>query len=125
MLSVKMKVEKKYILRHRSSHNFYHPCTISQKATEGYAPSTKRVNKEKQKELFSENRGDFPGSPVVKNPPSNVGDVGSIPGWGAKIPHAMGQLSPMPQLESPLALESMLHKRFPATEPVQRRKDPV
>ena len=62
---------------------------------------------------------------MVKNPPSNVGDVGSIPGWGAKIPHAMGQLSPMPQLESPLALESMLHKRFPATEPVQRRTDPV
>ena len=36
---------------------------------------------------------DFPGDPVVKNPPSNAGDVGSIPGWGTKIPHAMGQLS--------------------------------
>ena len=88
-----MKVEKKYILRHRSSHNFYHPCTISQKATEGYAPSTKRVNKEKQKELFSENRGDFPGSPVVKNPPANSGNMGLIPGLGTKIQHAMRQLS--------------------------------
>ena len=39
-------------------------------------------------------QGDFPGGPVVKNPPSNAGDVGSIPGWGAKIPHATGQLSP-------------------------------
>ena len=30
---------------------------------------------------------------MVKNPPSNTGDVGSIPGQGAKIPHAAGQLS--------------------------------
>ena len=37
---------------------------------------------------------DFPGGPVVKNPPSNAGDMGSIPGWGAKIPQAVGQLSP-------------------------------
>ena len=37
---------------------------------------------------------DFPGGPVVKNPPSNAGDVGSIPGQGTKIPHATGQLSP-------------------------------
>ena len=37
---------------------------------------------------------DFPGGPVVKNPPSNAGDIGSIPGWGTKIPHATGQLSP-------------------------------
>ena len=38
--------------------------------------------------------GDFPGGPVVKNPPSNARDVGSIPGQGTKIPHAAGQLSP-------------------------------
>ena len=31
---------------------------------------------------------DFPGGPVVKTSPSNAGDVGSIPSWGAKIPHA-------------------------------------
>ena len=36
--------------------------------------------------------GDFPGGPVVKNPPSNAGDVGLIPGQGTKIPYAMGQL---------------------------------
>ena len=35
----------------------------------------------------------FPGGPVVKNPPSNAGDVGSIPGQGTKISHAAGQLS--------------------------------
>ena len=39
-------------------------------------------------------RRDFPGGPVVKNPPYKAGDTGSIPGQGNKIPHAMGQLSP-------------------------------
>ena len=34
------------------------------------------------------NEGDFSGSPVVKISPSNAGSVGSIPGWGTKIPHA-------------------------------------
>ena len=37
---------------------------------------------------------DFPGGPVVKNPPSSAGDAGSIPGRRNKIPHAAGQLSP-------------------------------
>ena len=36
--------------------------------------------------------GDFPGGPMVKNPPSNAGDAGSIPHRGTKIPHATGQL---------------------------------
>ena len=36
---------------------------------------------------------DFPGDPVVKNPPSNAGDVGLIPGQGTKVPHDSGQLS--------------------------------
>ena len=35
------------------------------------------------------------GGPVVKNP-SKAGETGSIPGWGTKIPHASGQLSPHP-----------------------------
>ena len=30
---------------------------------------------------------------MVKNPSSNAGDGGSIPGRGTKIPHAAGQLS--------------------------------
>jgi len=30
---------------------------------------------------------------VVKNPPSDAGDVGSIPGRGTKIPHAVRQVS--------------------------------
>ena len=36
---------------------------------------------------------DFPGGPVVKNPASEAGHAGSIPGRGAKIPRAAGQLS--------------------------------
>ena len=52
----------------------------------------------------------------MKNLPSNAGDLGFIPGQGAKIPHAAGQLSlhtatmepvhsraRVPQLESPHA----------------------
>ena len=31
---------------------------------------------------------DFPGGPVIKNPSSNAGDAGLIPGWGTKIPRA-------------------------------------
>ena len=54
---------------------------------------------------------------MVKNPPSNAGDVGSIPGQGSKSPHAEGQLSlrasnywvHAPQLESPRALEPTHH----------------
>ena len=37
---------------------------------------------------------DFPGGPVVKNPPPNAENTGLIPGRGTKIPHASGQLSP-------------------------------
>ena len=33
--------------------------------------------------------GDFPGDPVVKTLPSNAMDVALIPGWGARIPHAL------------------------------------
>ena len=33
---------------------------------------------------------DFPGGPVVGTLPSSAGGVGSIPGQGARIPHASG-----------------------------------
>ena len=45
--------------------------------------------------------GDFPGGPVVKNPPSNAGDAGLIPGRGTRIPHASGQLSPQATTTEP------------------------
>ena len=31
-------------------------------------------------EISKMNRGDFPGGPVVKNTPSNAGDLGLMPG---------------------------------------------
>ena len=36
----------------------------------------------------------FLGALVVKNPPGNAGDTGSIPDWGTRIPHAPPQLQP-------------------------------
>ena len=37
---------------------------------------------------------DFLSGPVIKNPPCNAGDAGSIPSRGTKSPHASKQLSP-------------------------------
>ena len=37
---------------------------------------------------------DFPGGPVVENPPSNAGDMGSIPGWGTQILQAAKNILP-------------------------------
>ena len=34
--------------------------------------------------------GEFLGGPVGETSPSNAGDMGLTPGWGAKIPHAWG-----------------------------------
>ena len=36
---------------------------------------------------------DFPGGPVVKNPPSCAGDMVLTHGWEAKTTQAVGQLS--------------------------------
>ena len=44
---------------------------------------------------YMEEWRELPGGPVVKNLPSSAGDVGSIPDQGTKIPHALGQLSPL------------------------------
>ena len=46
--------------------------------------------------------GDFPGSPRVNSPPSNAGDMSSIPGQGTKIPHVMGQLGPCTATAEPV-----------------------
>ena len=40
--------------------------------------------------LFNIGSWDFPGGPVVKNQPSNAGNMGSIPGRGTKISHTSG-----------------------------------
>ena len=55
---------------------------------------------------------DFPGGPMIQNPPSNAGNVGSIPGQETKMPHAEGQLSPRtPQLGSPRAITKTPHRQ--------------
>ena len=40
---------------------------------------------------------------MIENPPSNAGDMGSIPGQEARIPRAAGQLSPSATVKSPCA----------------------
>ena len=62
----------------------------------------------------------FPGGPVVKNPPSNAGDTGSIPGGGTKIPHAAGQLSPCVTTTELTCLNERAHLP-PTTEPTHAR----
>ena len=47
-------------------------------------------------------KGDFPGGPVVMNPPCNAGDTGSPPGRGTKISHAAEQVSPYPATTEPM-----------------------
>ena len=49
--------------------------------------------KKKKSDLKLGTRG-FPRGPVVKNPPSNAGNVGLIPRRRTKIPRASDQLSP-------------------------------
>jgi len=43
----------------------------------------------------------FPGSSVVKNPPANAGDEGSIPGLGRSLGEGNGSLLQYPCLENP------------------------
>ena len=63
--------------------------------------------------------GDFPGDPVVKNLPSNAGDVGLISGRGAKIPHAVEQLSLRDTTTEPTALQ--LECRIKRSGVIQQR----
>ena len=39
---------------------------------------------------------------MVKNLPCNAGDLGSIPGGGIKIPHAVGQLNACTETTEPM-----------------------
>ena len=52
---------------------------------------------------------DFPGGPVVKNPLCNAGDMGSTPGQGTKIPHALEQLSPHATTTEPVHHNQGVH----------------
>ena len=58
---------------------------------------------------------DFPGGPMVKNPPSNALDMGSIP--GTKIPHASGQLSPHATMKTQHSKQKTTSSHSPAALP--------
>ena len=63
--------------------------------------------------LIKNNLGrDFPGDLVVKNPPCNARDTGSVLGQGSKIIHSLGQRSPQTAQLSlhGITTESVHHK---------------
>ena len=57
----------------------------------------------------------FPGGAVFKNLSSNAADLTSVPGWGIKIPHAAGLLSPRTATREPMCHneEPALHSERP------------
>ena len=52
-------------------------------------------------QLISVDR-DFPGGPMVKNPPCNGGNTGLIPGWRTKILHAHRVTKPRTSVAEPM-----------------------
>ena len=46
---------------------------------------------------------------MVKNPPSNAGDAGLIPGQGTKIPHIARRLSPHTTTKEPACCNYRAH----------------
>ena len=68
---------------------------------------------------------DCPGGPVVKYPPCDAGDTGSIPGWGTKIPHAWGQLNPPATTTEPVCHSSSLVSHNERSQVLQLRPDPM
>ena len=49
---------------------------------------------------------------MVKNPTSNAGDMGSIPGQGAQIPQVVGQQSPHPAATEPVCSKALSSVQF-------------
>ena len=50
---------------------------------------------------------------MIKNLPSNAGDMGSIPGRGTKIPMLLGNSTHTQELLSPAGSRSLVYKRSP------------
>ena len=57
---------------------------------------------------------DFPGGLAVKNPPSRMGDTGSIEDWETEIPHATRKL--VPQLRPNAAINKYKNKFYSALQ---------
>ena len=67
---------------------------------------------------------DFPGGPVVKNPPSNAGDAGSIPSQGTKIPRAGWQLSPRTTTSELTCCKLQSPRTTTREKPTQHHEEP-
>ena len=65
---------------------------------------------------------------MVENPPSNAGDMNLISGWGTKIPHAVGNLSPRAAAAEPVCSSGLrLEARIPKLKkaPTGHNKEPT
>ena len=72
---------------HAHTHSFQPAFQIStfknKQTTKAYVTSEASNTKDRAKQNKTKiDLGDFPGGAVVKNPPANAGDTGSIPGLG-------------------------------------------
>ena len=65
---------------------------------------------------------DILGGPVVKNLSSNVGDMGSIPGWGTNILHTIGQLSRHVTTREDCTLQQRVHMLLQRPSTVKKKK---
>lgn len=54
---------------------------------------------------------DFPGGLVVKNPPSSMGNIGSIEDWETEISRATRKL--VPQLRPNAAINKLIQQKSP------------
>ena len=72
---------------------------------------------------------DFLGGPAVGNPLSSAEEEGSIPGWGIRIPHTMGQLNPCPTttefLHSRACVPQLEKSSHCNKEPARHKEDPA
>lgn len=83
----------------KAPHSGKEPCTEGWRAHSRACKGPWLIHSFTQKAsgVFTETTG----ISLVKDLPSNAGDVGSVPGWETKIPHAEGKLSHcLPQPES-------------------------
>ena len=86
------------------------PCSprLQKSRAQQRRPNTAK-NNNKRKKRKRKYRRDFPGGPVVKNPPYNAGEAGSTPGQGTKILYAAGQLSLCAATTEPACLKERAH----------------
>ena len=90
----------------------------------GHRKSSKMGNSSSRGNSKCKSWGGFAGGPLVKNPPANAWDTGSVSGPGTKIPHATGQLSLQTTTTEPDSLGPVLHKRSHRHEkPAHRKKE--